>query len=87
MDKQKRIYNSLSEQSLIVGCNYHTTWQSNKRMRFTLKSVMGDKCILNSNNSGNFESQTNSLRFIMSEHNKQKAVNIVLNENFKVIKL
>ena len=24
---------------IVIGCNYHTTWQSNKSMRFVLSEV------------------------------------------------
>jgi len=31
---------------IVIGCNYHTKWQSNKSMRFVLLEVNGDKALL-----------------------------------------
>lgn len=31
---------------IIIGCNYHTTWQSHKAMRFVLAEIKGDKARL-----------------------------------------
>ena len=34
------------ENKLIVGCNYHTTWQSHSAMRFVLVEIKSDKARL-----------------------------------------
>lgn len=31
---------------IVIGCNYHTTWQANRGMRFVLKEVKGDRARL-----------------------------------------
>lgn len=67
--------NSLNEKSIVAGCNYHTTWQSNPKMRFVLKSVVGNKATLITRTTGKtIVTDVNSLIFIMTEHNKSKAI-------------
>lgn len=62
------------ELKLIVGCNYHTKWQTNKAMRFVLAEVNGDKARLKTRSTGkDFWTDTKDLIFIESDHNKMKA--------------
>ena len=59
---------------IIIGCNYHTTWQSNHKMRFVLSEVEGDKVRLTTRVSRkSFWSGIEDLIFIETRHNKEKA--------------
>ena len=59
---------------LVIGCNYHTTWQSNKGMRFVLKELKGSKARLETRNTNkNFWTNISDLIFIETGHNKRKA--------------
>lgn len=63
-----------SEASIVIGCNYHTKWQSNKSMRFVLKEVKGDKARLITRNTGrDFWTNVSDLIFITSGYNISKA--------------
>lgn len=63
--------------SLVIGCNYHTTWQSVKSMRFVLVELKGDKARLQTRNTGkDFWTNTKDLIFITTHHNLQKAVKL-----------
>ena len=74
-------HNSKGE-PLVVGCNYHTTWQSNKAMRFVLVAVRGNKSVLKTRTTGaNFTTDTDSLIFIKTKYNNQKANKILSNGN------
>ncbi len=62
---------------LVIGCNYHTTWQSHKGMRFVLIEIKGTKARLQTRNSRkDFWTNVNDLIFIESGYNKQKAKEI-----------
>jgi len=62
---------------LVIGCNYHTTWQSNKAMRFVLVEVKGLKARLKTRNtSKDFWTNIEDLIFIESDYNKRKAENL-----------
>jgi hypothetical protein len=57
-----------------IGCNYHTTWQSDKSMRFVLVEIKGDKARLQTRKSKrDFWTNVSDLIFITSSINKQKA--------------
>lgn len=59
---------------LVIGCNYHTKWQSNKAMRFVLAEIKGDKAKLETRNTGkSFWTNVSDLIFIESDYNKRKA--------------
>ena len=63
----------MKEIILIVGCNYHTTWQSNKKMRFVLSEVKGNKARLTTRNTKkDFWTNINDLIFIETDYNKRK---------------
>ena len=67
------IYN-VSGSLLVIGCNYHTTWQSHKSMRFVLTEIKGTKARLQTRNSRkDFWTNVDDLIFIESGYNKQKA--------------
>lgn len=59
---------------IVVGCNYHTTWQSKRGMRFILDNVIGKKGkLITRNTDASFWVNLNELIFIQSTHNYQKA--------------
>ena len=63
-----------------IGCNYHTKWQSNKGMRFVLKEIKGDKCLLYTRTTKReFWTNVSDLIFITTTHNKLKAQRLGLN--------
>ncbi len=60
---------------LNIGCNYHTTWQSHKAMRFVLVEVKDGKARLQTRNTGkDFWTNVEDLIFIPTRHNFQKAM-------------
>ena len=72
--QQKAPRFSTSNQLIVEGCNYHTTWQSNKAMRFVLSKDEGDRVILKTRTTGKvFFCKTDELIFITSKHNMHKA--------------
>jgi hypothetical protein len=72
----------LSEYSLIIGCNYHTKWQPDKRMRFILKSVSGETATITTRyGKKNIETNVSDLIFIMTDHNKAKAIRLTKDNN------
>jgi len=67
--------NICSDVFLKIGCNYHTTWQSKKSMRFVLVELIGDsKAILATRTTNKrFTTKVSDLIFIKSKHNINKA--------------
>jgi len=64
----------IEETKIFIGCNYHTTWQSDPRMRFVLISVNGTKAKLSTRRTKRtFETNVSDLIFIESSYNKNKA--------------
>jgi len=73
MNRNSPIY-SVTGELLVVGCNYHTTWQKHRNMRFVLTELKGNKARLQTRNTRrNFWTDTKDLIFINSSHNKNKA--------------
>lgn len=63
-----------NEQSIVIGCNYHTKWQSHPAMRFELVEVDGNRARLITRNSGkDFWTDVSDLIFIMTPYNIGKA--------------
>ncbi len=63
-----------TEQKIVIGCNYHLTWQSNKAMRFVLKEIKEDKARMETRRTGkSFWTNVSDLIFITTDHNKKKA--------------
>lgn len=61
------------ENPIQIGCNYHTTWQSDKKMRFILSEIKGDKARLTTRISKkSFWTNISDLIFITTNHNKDK---------------
>lgn len=59
---------------LVIGCNYHTTWQSHPAMRFVLAEIKGTKARLTTRDSRkNFWTNLSDLIFIETSHNIRKA--------------
>lgn len=57
-----------------IGCNYHTTWQTDKAMRFILVRIEGSTAWLRTRVTKKyFPTDISTLIFIESEHNKRKA--------------
>lgn len=66
---------------IIVGCNYHTTWQSNKGMRFVLAGIENGKARLQTRNTNkSFLTNLDDLIFINTDHNKRKAKSLITND-------
>lgn len=60
-------------QQLIIGCNYHLTWQSHPAMRFVLVEVKGDKARLRTRASKkDFWTDVKDLIFIDTNYNRNK---------------
>lgn len=56
-----------------IGCNYHTTWQSDKSMRFVLVEIKGDKARLQTRRTKrDFWTNISDLIFINTLVNKNK---------------
>jgi hypothetical protein len=63
---------------IVVGCNYHTTWQKHKAMRFVLVEVKGTKARLRTRTTyKDFWTDVEDLIFIDTRHNKEKAKKII----------
>lgn len=60
---------------LIIGCAYHTTWQSNKGYCFILSDIKDGKALLRTKNIKKqpFWTDVSSLIFIETPHNLHKA--------------
>jgi hypothetical protein len=66
----------MNKEDLVIGCNYHTTWQSDKRMRFVLIGTQGDMALLKTRTTGKrFWTRSSDLIFIQTRYNKNKAQN------------
>ena len=58
---------------LVIGCNYHTTWQSHPAMRFVLVEVKDDKARLKTRASRkDFWTDVKYLIFIDTNYNRNK---------------
>jgi len=63
---------------LVIGCNYHTKWQSNRAMRFILKEIKGDKARLATRVSKkDFWTNVEDLIFIETDYNRDKAKRLI----------
>ena len=63
---------------IIVGCNYHATWQSHKGMRFVLAEVKGKEANLKTRQSKkDFWTGIETIIFIDTIHNKEKALKLL----------
>ena len=72
----------ITPKTIVEGCNYHTKWQSDPAMRFVLShtNLEGDKAFITTRTTKKgFWTNTSDLIFIMSDHNIQKAENILKN--------
>ena len=64
---------TLPELPIMVGCNYHTTWQSNKQMRFVLAEVNGNQVrLLTRTTRRSFWTSMDTLIFIDTATNIEK---------------
>ena len=72
--------NYYKDNPIIVGCNYHTTWQSHKAMRFKLVCTLNNRAHLKTTRTNkDFWTDVSDLIFITSTHNIQKARRIYEN--------
>lgn len=84
--KNSSRYISGVETPIIIGCNYHTTWQKHKAMRFVLREVNGNKArLITRNTEKDFWTDLGSLIFITTSHNIQKGYRRLLKEGNKGI--
>lgn len=61
---------------IVLGCNYHTTWQKFKSMRFVLHSVNWDRgtaILITRRTKKTFSAKMDDLVFIDTENNRHKA--------------
>jgi hypothetical protein len=59
---------------VIIGCNYHTTWQSKKGMRFFLTEINGNYATLQTRETRRkFKTRVKDLIFINTRYNLEKA--------------
>lgn len=64
----------MKEQIIKIGCNYHTTWQLNKAMRFILVEMKDNKARLQTRNTKkDFWTNIEDLIFIQTKHNINKS--------------
>ena len=72
----------LPENPIIVGCNYHTKWQNDARMRFVLKEIKDGRArLVTRHTNKNFWTNISDLIFIQTNYNKQKALEIINSQN------
>lgn len=75
------------ENPIVIGCNYHTTWQSDPQMRFVLDAVKGDKARLKTRKTRkSFWTDVKDLVFIQSSYNREKAKNLIKKRAKKALK-
>lgn len=66
--------NRIDESLIVIGCNYHTTWQSHRAMRFVLAEISGNRARLKTRETGkDFWTDISDLIFIQTPHNIKKA--------------
>lgn len=61
---------------IVLGCNYHTTWQKFKSMRFVLHSVNWDRgtaILITRRTKKTFSTKMDDLVFIDTKNNRYKA--------------
>lgn len=69
-------------QPMVIGCNYHTTWQSDKAMRFILVGVNKHEAILTTrSNRKEFKTNVEDLIFICTRHNISKAASLLQHQH------
>lgn len=67
-----------TDNPIVVGCNYHTTWQKHRNMRFVLSEIKGDKARLTTRKTHkNFWTDKKDLIFICSNVNINKANRLI----------
>jgi len=65
---------NINNQRIVIGCNYHTIWQSKGNMRFVLTEVKGEKARLQTRASRkDFWTDLKDLIFIPSSYNLEKS--------------
>lgn len=67
----------------VVGCNYHTSWQRNRNMRFVLVDInieKGKARLITKRTKADFWTNLNDLVWIDSTHNRDKAERLINDE-------
>jgi len=74
LNKQKELIRKNNrDQPIVIGCNYHTTWQDNKSMRFILTQVINNKCnLVTRTTRTDIWVDIDDLIFITTRHNISK---------------
>ena len=68
----------ITSETIVIGCNYHLKWQSNKAMRFILVEISDNRVRMKTRHTNsNFWTDKSDLIFIMSNHNIKKAKDII----------
>jgi hypothetical protein len=63
---------------IVIGCNYHTKWQSKPGMRFVLYEVREDRArLVTRNTNKDFWTYLCDLIFINSDYNINKAIKMI----------
>jgi hypothetical protein len=65
---------------LVIGCNYHTTWQAHKAMRFVLSAIdkNTNRALLYTRHTKKcFWTSIDSLIFIETKYNQAKADRLI----------
>lgn len=77
-----KLIHNFTESSIVIGCNYHTKWQTKPQMRFVLEYVFEDRAKISTKTTGKcFWTNISDLIFILSDHNIKKAIK--LSENYE----
>lgn len=77
LNKGEIRYNSTGN-ILVLGCNYHITWQSNKAMRFVLDDIKGDVAhMITRRTMKRFTCKVDELIVIRSAYNSYKAKDLL----------
>ena len=64
----------MSNTKIQIGCNYQTTWQKNKSIRFVLAEIKGNKArLITRKTNKDFWTDISTLVFIETSYNKNKA--------------
>lgn len=72
---------------IVVGCNYHTTWQTHKAMRFVLEEVDGNRARLSTRKTNReFWTKVSDLIFVDTPCNRGKADRLIAKAKESAVK-
>lgn len=76
------------EERIVIGCNYHTKWQTDKAMRFVLLGIQLNRALLGTRKTHKrFWTNTEDLIFIRTQYNIDKADRLEKTKRNKEISL